>query len=417
MATYPITFTFPGGSNVSGTVTTQTASGAKTLLKQTDLTFLGGFKIPSPGPSGGAAEWGKCLTIRNGKICTISLDHTFDEWNIPTTLGQTNATFPNASPARGWGNVFRVRWTTQYGGDSGFVHGMYWDPIGQRLYWNYGDTYKANLNLDPSLGYTTFNDAAGTFSSVNCWQVGHNSKMTMGGVLPIPDWWSQLHTPGKRLAAGFGGYESIVATGPASMGLALFAFDPAALASTPSHGMIPHTTMVMYPYNVGCGGRMQRDTDYHTEFDSCNPSGGIGYNTWVDIIWQDAVWIDTPTKTGVLLCHVEGNGRVWYQTSTGHAERGSHWFRVYDPADLADVVHGVKQPWAIQPRNTWAFNFPAQFTYPLPTWQDEPTYLVNGVCYDPTTSRLYVSIRFAYGPTPNTLTSNNRTVVYVFGVS
>jgi HYR domain len=417
-----------GGMTASQSVTVTAAStttppaptpvsSGKALLSQNDLTFLGGFQIPSPGPSGGATEWGKGFTIRNGKLLSIAGDHTLDEWNIPTTLGQTAATFPNATPVRGWGNVFRVRWTTQYGSDSGFVHGMYWDPIDQRLYWDYGDTYKANLNPDPSMGYTTLNDANGSFVSVDSWQVGDNSKMTMGGVLAIPDWWSTQHTPGKRLAAGFGGYESIVATGPASMGLSLFAFNPADLATTPSHGKINSTTMVMYPYNQGCTGRMQRDTNYTTEFDNCNPVNGVGFNTWVDITWQSAVWIDTPTKTGILVVHVEGNGRVWYQTSTGHAERGSHWMRVYHPDDLADVAHGVKQPWDIQPRLSWPVQFPAQFTYPLPGWQDEPTYMVTGVVYDPTTQKLYVAVRFAIGPGVNQLTSSNRTAIYVFQVS
>jgi hypothetical protein len=393
-----------------------TSGQSKTLLQQSDFQFLGGFKIPSPGPSGGDTSWGRGFAIRNGKLLSIALSHTLDEWNIPTTLGQTVTTFPEATPVRGWGNVFRAKWTVQYGNDSGFVQGMYWDPIDQRLYWNYGDTYKANTNPDASMGYSTLDDSNGSFVSVNSWQVGDNSKMTMGGVLAVPDWWSAQHAPGRRLAAGFGGYQSIVQTGPASMGLALFAFNPKDIASTPSHGLVPSSTMVMYPYTQGCAARMQRDTDYKTEFDSCNPVGGIGYHTWVDNMPQSAVWIDTATKTGILVAHIEGNGRLWYQTSTGHAERGSHWFRIYHPDDLADVVHGRQQPSQIQPRASWSVKFPAQFTYPLPSWQDEPTYMITGVVYDSSSGTLYVAVRFAYGPTQNTLTSDNRTVVYVFGV-
>ncbi len=393
-------------------------SSGKTLLSQNDLTFLGGFQIPSPDPCGGDTSWGRGMTIRNGKILINSVGMDISEWTIPTTFGQTNSTFPNAIAVRCWGGAtFARRYTVQYGMGSGFVQGIYWDSIDQRLYYGYGDTYKANTNPDPSIGYETMNDTTGQTTSVDAWQVGDNSKMTMGGVFAIPDWWSAQHAPGRRLAAGFGGYQSIVAQGPASMGLALFAFNPSDLASTPSHGKVPSSTMVMYPYSQGCSARMQRDTNYNTEFDNCNPVNGIGFHTWVDNMPQSATWIDTPTKTGILVVHIEGNGRLWYQTSTGHAERGSHWMRVYHPDDLADVVHGVKQPWEIQPRLNWPVQFPAQFTYPLPGWQDEPTYMVTGVVYDSTTQKLYVAVRFAVGPGVNQLTSSNRTAVYVFQVS
>jgi hypothetical protein len=111
-----------------------TSGQSKTILQQSDFQFLGGFKIPSPGPSGGDTSWGRGFAIRNGRMLSIALNHTLDEWDIPTSLGQTVTTFPDAPPVRGWGNVFRAKWTVQYGVDSGFVQGMYWDPIGQRLY-------------------------------------------------------------------------------------------------------------------------------------------------------------------------------------------------------------------------------------------------------------------------------------------
>jgi hypothetical protein len=300
----------------------------------------------------------------------------------------------------------------QYGIGSGFVQGIYWDPIDARLYYGYGDTYKVNTNPDPSIGYETFNATTGQTTSVDSWQIGNNSKMTMGGVLAIPPWWGNQHTPGRRLAAGFGGYQSIVANGPASMGLALFAFNPNDLASVPSHGLVPSSTMVMYPYTQGCAARMQRDPNYATEFDNCNPVNGVGYHTWVDNMPQSATWIDTPTKTGVLVAHIEGNGRLYYLNSTGHATNGSHWFRIYSPDDLAEVVHGTKQPWQIQPRNAWSVQFPAAFSYPLPSWQDEPTFMIVGVVWDPTTSRVYVAVRFATG-----FNVNGRTVVYAYQVS
>jgi hypothetical protein len=56
--------------------------------------------------------------------------------------------------------------------------------------------------------------------------------------------------------------------------------------------------------------------------------------------------------------------------------------------------------------------FPAAFSYPLPSWQDEPTFMIVGVVWDPTTSRVYVAVRFATG-----FNVNGRTVVYAYQVS
>jgi hypothetical protein len=127
---------------------------------------------------------------------------------------------------------------------------------------------------------------------------------------------------------------------------------------------------------------------------------------------QSATWIDTPTKSGILVAHIEGNGRLWYQTSTGHAERGSHWFRMYHPDTLAEIADGSHVPWGSQWDDAWPVQFPAAFSYPLPGWQDEPTHMITGVCWDETTSRVYVAVRFATG-----FNVNGRTVVYVYQIT
>lgn len=90
-----------------------------------------------------------------------------------------------------------------------------------------------------------------------------------------------------------------------------------------------------------------------------------------------------------------GNGRTWYETSTLHAERASHWWFVYDPIDLAQVAQGQKQQWEIQPRNTWQNNYPG-LSRPLPGWADEPKNMITGATYDPTTRRLFVAVRFGW---------------------
>lgn len=253
-----------------------------------------------------------------------------------------------------------------------------------------------------------------TATPLGAWRFANRScKMTMGGPCSVPDWFAAAHAPGRRLAAGFGGYFSIVATGPASMGPALTAFDPEALSGRGVQNgapPVPNTVLVGYPFTPRPGpgiDRAHRDTDYRTEFDGWNPVGDTGFWSWTDHLAQAGAWIDTPTVSGFLTCPTLGNGRTWYETSTLHAERASHRWYVYDPADLADVAAGRKQQWQIQPAARWAVQYPS-ITYPLPGWSDGPAQPVTGVAWDAPTKRLYVGLRHAWrpsGPPAGTLVS------------
>jgi hypothetical protein len=393
---------------------------AKSVLTGSDFTYRGAFRVPS-GVNGHDAGWGRCLAIRyvdgKRKFLSMTVSHALYEMDDPGLSEGNPNTAPMASVTKFWGrNAFMARHTVQHGSPSGFVYGLYWDESDKRLYFNYGDTYKANTNPDSSIGYATLDDSTGMATSVGSWQVGHNSKMTMGGTLPIPEWFAEQYTEGRRLAAGFGGYQSIVQTGPASMGPALFAFAPPTNQRLQS--MLPSTPLVAYPFNgrpYTNPDRVHRDPDYRTEFDGWNPRDGVGYNAWVDTIWQGGVWIDLADKHGVIFCLIEGNGRLWYEKSTGHAERGSHWWYIYDPMSLAAVARGKKRTYEIQPSQRWRVEYPsAAFSYPLPTWQDEPTFLVTGSVYDARTRELFVAVRFAYGG-PG-LRPGNGHVVYAYKV-
>jgi len=392
----------------------------KAVLTASDFTYLGAFRMPTS-VRGQDAAWGKTLAVRyvdgRRRFLSITVNHNLYEVDDPG-VGDSPNTAPIAPAVRFWGtSAFDARYTVQYGLTSGFVYGIFWDETDRRLYFNYGDPYKANALPDSSVGYATLNDATGVATSVGSWQVGHNSKMTMCGTLAIPDWFAQTFTDGRRLASGFGGYQSIVATGPASMGPALFAFAPP--TNQPVHSMLPSTPLLAYPYNSRAytnPDRVHRDPDYRTEFDGWNPKDGVGYNTWVDGLHQGGVWIDLPDRHGVIFCLVEGNGRVWYERSTTHSERGSHWWYIYDPMSLAAVARGGKETYEIQPNERVPVKYPsATFSYPLPPWQDEAAYLITGTAYDALTGQLFVAIRFAYG-SPGVQPENGH-VVYAFQVN
>ncbi len=95
---------------------------------------------------------------------------------------------------------------------------------------------------------------------------------------------------------------------------------------------------------------------------------------------------------GMLFFPTIGNGRVWYQTSTLHAQRASHWCVVFDPHDLALVASGRRAQWQVQPRRRWPLRFPG-ISYPLPGWSNGPEHTVTGVVFDPDARLLFVAVR------------------------
>lgn len=377
------------------------AQTSKPLLQASDFTYIGKFGLPST-VNGYDTSWGNGLAHRyvNGQLRFFSTVYAPNVWwQVYEVAAPTpSASGPTASVVRFWGDIYKgKRYLDKFGGEGGTVYGLYWDNTDQRLYWSYGDNYNASNGTDCSLGYSTLNDSAGSSSGAGCWRFSsRGEKSCRGGVLPIPSWFANQYCSGRRLGVGFGGYFSAVGTGPASMGPALAAFSPPTSANA-DRSSLTSQALVGYPFNANAytsPDRGRRDTDYTTSFDGWAPRNGVGYFTWNDTIWQSAAWIDLPDKHGLLYGAVLGNGRNWYETSTRWAERGSHAFYVYDPADLALVAQNSRSQDQIQWRNSWSVRFPGM-GYPLQGWQDDPPSIITGMTFDQTTSRLYVSVRFA----------------------
>lgn len=381
----------------------------KKVLTQADFAYRGAFRLPLS-VGGGDPQWGLGLAHRyvDGQLRYFSKGHPNSVYEVAaTTLAATPAAAQVAPLVKLWGDVV--------GPDSyGQTFGLYWDEQDRRLYWANGNTYNTQSPFDPSIGYCTLNNTTGVASRGGVWGFsGRSCKMAMGGLVAIPQWFSDAYCPGQRLGAGMGGYFSIVATGPASMGPALTAFDPKVLAAASSRSSIANTPLVGYPFNAAAytqPDRAHRDTNYTTEFDGWNPRGGVGYWSWTDYVWQGGVWIDTPTKSGLLFLPTLSNGRTWYQNSTLNAEGASHWWYLYDPADLAAVARGTKKQWEIQARSTWQVEYPG-VAYPLSRWSGDPAQHVVGVTFDEKAQTLNIAVRFATG-----FRTNSPIVVYVYDV-
>jgi hypothetical protein len=373
------------------------AASSKQLLTQADFKYLGAFVMPDTTPSGADAQFGRGLTHRyvNGELRMFSAawnPQSVFEVRVPNL--STKSPYPQAQIVREWGDIYGSKRYTLSGGSE--VFGLYWDEADQRLYWSYGDIYNTQTSDDPSVGYSTLNDATGKATPVGAWRfTGRGEKSTMGCVAPIPQWFADAYTGGKRLGAGCGGYFSIITIGPVHVGPALAAFSPPTL---PDRSSIPFTNLVGYPFSdppYSTPDRCHRDPDYIGTGDwvAWAPKNGIGYWTAGDYMFQAALWIDLPDKTGLIFFPTISNGRVWYETSTLHGESVNHWWYLYDPNDLAQVAQGQKQQWEIQPAAEWQIQYPG-LTYPLPGWSDLPKNLITGVTYDSTTRRLYVGVAF-----------------------
>jgi hypothetical protein len=369
--------------------------GRKLLLGPDDFEYVGAFRLPRD-VHGHDGAWGRGLAIRQVndqlRVLSAAVDGTVFEMLAPAP--GTDGHYPEASILTVWGDVSRKK-------KVGTLNGLYWDEPDQRLYWSSGDLYNAVRPDDPAVGFSTLNDVTGAVQDVQGpWRFsGRGVKATMGGVLSIPQWFAGQYCDGRRLGAGFGGYWSIVATGPAHMGPALCAFAPPDPGTNRARSSVDFTTLVGYPFNAKpytTPDRCHRDTDYHTEFDGWNPKDGVGYWSWTDMIWQGAVWIDRPTRHGVLFMPTLGRGRTWYANATLNAEHCVHAWYVYDPAQLADVARGKKKQWQVQPARTWDVQF-ENITYPMPGWRDEPGRMITGAAFDPSSGTLYTAVRFAFG--------------------
>jgi len=385
------------------------ATSSKQILTQADFNYIGAFLLPTSGVNGDPI-WGQGLAHRyvNGELRMFAYAwnptsaQNMYEVKVPTP---SSTSPPTATVVRNWGDVAGSKRVGQ-------MFGLYWDEQDKRMYWNSQNVYNTQNPDDPGVGYSTLNDTTGAITIVGAWRfTGRGTKAINTCVLPIPQWFADAYAGARRLGAGCGGYQSIIATGPAHLGPALTAFNPPNVATNPDGSSVSFVNLVGYPFQnnpIDCNKRATRDTNYVDDFDGCNPVNGVGHWSWSDRLWQSAAWIDLPDKSGLVYFPTLVYGREWYETSTLHGMGATHWWYVYDTADLAAVTQGQKQQHEIQAKNTWPVQY-AGLSYPLPRWDGgDPADLVSGVTYDSTARRVYIAVRFAG--------ANGATKVYVYEV-
>lgn len=369
----------------SGTVAA-TARHGKAVLQPSDFAYLGAFKLPTTveGSSTGAGR-GIALRYVGGELRMFSYQNFIPGagvYEVVVPALKTSA-WNIATLSRNWGDIFGgLRSSRNL--ESG---GLYWDDEDARLYWFYNDNYNGINANAPTFGYSVLNDTDGTAVAHGVYNLATGGcKRAQGGITKIPAWFATAYCSGRKFGVGFGGYASIMATGPVSMGPALSAIDPPSVES----GALAATHLLGYPYNASGYTACQRPNNYSGGL-GLAPSGEIGYFQWTDTIGQSGVWIDLPTKHGLLFAFNIGTGAMWYDSYI-NAEGADHQWYLYDPADLALVAQGQNQ-YDVLPSWRQSWQYP-DVTYPLPGFEGgaAPPHYINGTAFDSTTNRLYVNV-------------------------
>jgi len=427
------TFTHTGNFSISVTVklsdnATSTANSTvtvddpsndplnKPLLTQANFAttathgYQGLFKYPLVAGSWSTAfsHGGLAFRYESDGIKFFSLAHVYSGGlaymiNFPGFVKTSIASAPSATIVKNLGDIYNGHKCFDNDGGSCDIgagvatYGLYYEPSSSKLYWNYGHWYNATDPQNPSFGYSivtgTGVNTVATGQAAYRFQ-GRGEKFTRGGVTPIPTWFANRFTGGRNLAAGFGGYFSIISSG--SLGAALTAVFSPDISVNPDKSYLQHTPLLGYPTPH----HQERDPNYNSAYYSggggwdppgaWNPLNGKGFYTWSDTLYQGCTWIDRAGSQGIVCIIQVCQGNAYYQASNLHCDSGTgayEWF-VFDPKDLARVANGEIQQHQVQPVSYWTDPNLPLVSYQANGW-DGSGFGVS-ITYDPLSDQLFV---------------------------
>ncbi len=389
-------------------------------LTQSDLTYIGAFRLPKD--IRGASRFGYgggALALnphgdQNGPndgypgslyIVGHEQDQMVAEVNIPTPVDQRNkslTTLHTASFLQPFGDITGGLGRTFDAGNGYRVDGLaYLDAQGAqssaKIYWTARTYYNVDTSDDLSHGMSELNIAAPQAKGM--WRLGNYTGMMTGGyIFPVPKYFADSYLGGKRLISGLFTQQGVSAT---SQGPALFAYAPwldSSASSGPANGAkLTTQALLYYPYT--------------TVFNKGGDPIGNFPDHQVPDRWDAGAWVDTPQKHAVLVVGRRSMGDTYYGDARPndcdiykgyHGEPYEPRILFYDPSELALAAEGKKDPTTIVPYLEWN---PSQFFTPTCSWE------LTGVVYDEEKQLLYVMHSFADTeggePTP---------LIYVFQV-
>jgi hypothetical protein len=322
-----------------------------------------------------------------------------------------------------------------------YVHGeligLYLDDSGD-LISSFNSTYDGDPTVDWTMGRAYIDPSTGTAVSRGTFKFASRSdKMTQGGVTGVPAWWQSAYNQDCNALVGWGGYWSVIATGPASMGPAAACITLPGDADMPAGGggnttPIPNVPLLGFPFSSSLTSQTpatQRvDTDYYQTYGwgwwPATISSGLGYWNPGDWLFQGCTWADTAAVSGLICVPMLQEGCNWYgsnavppvspvcnptpgQAAALNSNRQRPWVFVYDPKDLGDVAIGARSQTSVQPVAQTALALPG-VTYPVPGNPDM-NHMITGVTFEPTKKWLAIMVR-------DTSTSTGRPTIYWYKV-
>lgn len=231
----------------------------------------------------------------------------------------------------------------------------YWDRRTRKLWWVDRNGYNAAA-VDQSIGVCRLDDKRRRGQSVGRFGLPLSYKAIKGLCEIPPPATARL---GRRytIAAGFGGYESVISAGPAVLGPVLMAFDPMGVRGVrPGRSLATGDVrgLIAPPRNdpMALSSRGRRDRGYHVSFDRRpgkprRPGGGVGDATndgpgrwtWGDNVAAGGVWVETPSHRGFMIFNriVGGGQRSRFDPAVPPRRVGEKTFVVTLSRPLAEV--------------------------------------------------------------------------------
>ena len=260
--------------------------------------------------------------------------------------------------------------------------GLLWEK--DTLYSVFGGTYDVSGGDKPVLMMTRF-QADGRLKSYGPWYAGAGNKQTRNYLMRVPDWYAQHYLGGHTLAAGAG---LNAGAGSSPWPRSLISLDWPA-ETLPPNRTLAARTMLFYP--------MSHADVYPVPYRSATLKKPRTGGPWINQgVVATAVWIDTPTLSGVLYFGRIGKGYGWYgmnpDPATGisdrvnlskgyHSEDYQQYLAIDDPLKYVAVISGQAPSWSIKANSVVDLNTLPGVNLPEGT-------LFTGAAFDAATSTL-----------------------------
>ncbi len=441
------------------------APSARSLLTESDFTYLGYYLKPFPGFN----YFGLGLTHRrvSGQLRLLwetYIDSNSPRFNVreapvPASLGDTMT----------YSQTFNDIWDGHW--NSNDIHGgLYYDEDNGVLWDSMAADYPQGelpTTATAVVSVRQLSDSGGTISNWKGWFgfQGIGQRGVIGGVRRVPLWFRTANGVGS-LVAGFGGYASLAAQGLGASFGPLFIFPTRDFSSDTGLSWISTDyTVATADLKIGadCRGGVT-STDWFPNYDTrvfdrgirksltvvnwfdgndtrnnpsteptyptdlqadpqwwYGPTGGAAPNDpdnfcrwcWGDSYHNTFCWVDndagTRSKHGIVLIPSLQNQTTYYKSSAFFSESRVVELHVFNPAHVSECIAGTRDPWDVRPTTAFVLDLPAlDENLPAPTGNGGFWFgAVSGATFDLTGNRLYVGYQ----------ADNNNSYVLVFSVA